>query len=230
MRTIKKDTLLGQLYNWWYWKSGREPIESGLAAENLCHFSRAITIWTFLRWFFCTRTMKIVMPWLVALIIAFVTVFYLWPEKTKMALWYTLIGIGCLAGIVGLIVGIIYVYDKLDRGGKRSKKFLRRKVVGRLPAWFFLSAILTAIGLRFFFVFTVAFVGTLSLYGTALYLAIKACEKATEFGLVEKIIEKLMPISIREIFSTAWAYLKAKKQKICPQILVELDERNKNKR
>lgn len=228
MITIKKDTLLGLIYNYWYLKAGKAPTESGHAAENLCHFCRVILGWTFVRWFFCARTMKIVMPWLVALIIAFVTVFYLWPEITKLALWYTLIGIGCLAAIIGFLVGIIfgitYGCDKLDPNGDWPKKFLRRKVVGRLPVWFFLSAILLATGLRFFVEITLTFVSILSLYGVAIYLALKAHKKIKESGLIDK---KLIPDSLCEIFGTIWAYLKAKKQKICPQILVELDERNK---
>ncbi len=228
MRTIKKDTLLGLIYNYWYLKASKAPTESGRATENLCHFCRVILGWTFVRWFFCARTMKIVMPWLVALIVAFATVFCLWPEKTKLTLWYILIVIGCAAGFIGLIIGIIYVYNILDRDGEQSKKFLRRKVVGRLPIWFFLAAILLAMGLRFFFVFTACFISILSLYdGAILYLGLKAYKKTDKSGRLIEKIGKLIPTSIREIFGTAWAYLKAKKQKICPQILVELDERNK---
>ncbi len=225
MRTIKKDTLLGLIYNYWYRKAGKVLSESGLAAENLCHFCRVIIGWTFVRWFFCARTLKVVMPWLVALIVGFVTVFYLWPEEMKLALWYTLIGTGCFAGIIGFIISIIYACIKLDPNGDQSKKFLRRKVVGRLPVWFFMLSLLLAAGLHFAFEVTVALVAIVAIYGAfgLLIVIIVGLPPNTP----EKIM-KIIPLSLREMLGVAWEYLKAKKQKyLCPLLQVELDERNR---
>ncbi len=221
MITIKKDSLLGIIYNYWYLKAGKTLSENGIAAENFCHFCRVIFGWTFFRWFFCARTMKIVTPWLVTLIIAFITVFYLWPEKTKMILLALLIVIGCAAGFIGLLIGPVCICDKLNPNVNKLKKFLQQKVVGRLPVWFFILSALLALGLHFTFEFTVVlviFYGAFSL----LFLIIVNLPSNTP----EKIM-KIIPISLREILEFVWEYLKAKKQKICPPLQVELDERNK---
>jgi len=214
MRTISKESLMGRWYNYWVKKGGRPPgrdWEQKLARENLCHFVRTMVIWTPLRWFFLTRTKTVIAPWSVCLAIVCIIGLWLNPKITLTIM-------AALGGYAIIIGGAGLLFTKADDFlttyiGRPIKKFFGWKIIGRLPYWPFLAAGL--IGLGIYYVPKI-------MLAMAIMAAVFA-GFAIAVGMIIGIGKILKYQPIQEIGSVAIEYIKAKKSKICPFLLVELE-------
>src|SRR3989338_10993874 len=126
-------------YRYWQKKGG-----SLYHKENLCHFVRTVLFYAPARWFFFARTAKVVAPWSVTLLLTLLTSFWLWPKETA-------IGISALTVVVGIIALLAYnqnnIAESVANVVEQTSPFFTYKIVGRLPAWFFVVAMLIGLGL-----------------------------------------------------------------------------------
>ncbi len=229
MITIKKGTLFSKVYSYWVKKGGKPPRleDEKCVFENLCHFCRVVFGWTLLRWFFLTNIKKFIAPWSITLVACLLASLFLYPAMTLEILKF----IGAVILVAGAIIAVIFgvgygaalalgteygkrFEKKTSQAGRKIwkplAKILALRVTKSLPLWFFVSAIAIGLGLNFVFkamvILSIIMIAASVWFGIAL-LAIYLMEtKPWETETAKIVIERL----------------KAKKQKICPQVRVEL--------
>ncbi len=218
MMTIKREGLLGCWYGYWVKKGGRplgKDWERNLAKGDLCHFVRAMVIYPPLRWFFLARTKTVIAPWSICLAIAFIVGLYLNPKipLTIMAV---------LGAYAVIIAGAVLLATKADDFlktyiGQPIKKFFGWKIIGRLYFWFLPVAALIALGICY----VPEFMLTSAIVIAIMVAFLVAVVIIVGMGIGIGKIFRYQPI--QEIGSVVFEYLKAKKAKICPLLLVELN-------
>ena len=130
-----------RLYRYWQKKGGY-----WYGQENLCHFVRTVLFYAPARWFFLARRAKVVAPWSVTLLLALSMSLWLWPKNTSII-------VGTITLIVAVAALLSYFSEKIEESTLNAVESvgpcLTLKVIGRLPMWFFLAAILIGLGLVF---------------------------------------------------------------------------------
>jgi hypothetical protein len=123
--TIDPTSWHAKMYNYWRPKARFKTVAY---RENLCHYVRVVLFWAPLMWVRRGRIVKLPV-W--AYLVAMATGALIWAGLTYWtdATVEVLIGIGVFLLIVGVVVGVILVYDK---NSKRAKKVA---AVATAPLW-----------------------------------------------------------------------------------------------
>lgn len=192
--------------------------------ENFCHFVRTVFFYAPARWFFFARRAKIVAPWSVTLLLTLSTLFWLWPVITAIC-------VGVLTVIVGIASLMSYFSDDIEEfagaTAESAGPLFTFKVIGNLPAWFFLIS--TLIGLCLFFLPDFTFPALMVVFVAVVWMDLLI---GALFGLSELsdylrcrmanwLQAERRPSKIGEFLKIIGAYLHALKKGVCPFIEIK---------